>query len=66
MKIDASANGDGVGSMTLEVEVDGDVGLPNGKQRRRFVGRWLIDSQSNERFNVAQAMTANGTISDLS
>lgn len=35
----ASANGDGVGSMILDVDVEGDVGLPNGKQRRRFVGR---------------------------
>lgn len=58
---DASAKGDGVGSMTLAVEVEEDVegeeGVPNGKHRRRFVGRWLMDSQSNDRFKVAHAMT---------
>lgn len=29
---------------------------PNGLQRRRFGGRWFIDSQSTERFSVAQAI----------
>jgi hypothetical protein len=43
VKADASAKGDGVGSMTLAVEleedVEGDVGVPKGRHRRRFVGR---------------------------
>jgi hypothetical protein len=60
VKADASAKGDCVGSITLAVELDedveGDVGVPKGRHRRRFVGRWLIDSQSKERFNVAHAM----------
>lgn len=30
--------------------------LPNGVQRLRLDGRWLIDSQSRERFKVAQAI----------
>lgn len=57
-KVEASANADGVGSMSFEVELDveGDVGVPNGKHRRRFDERWLRDSQSKERFKVAQAM----------
>jgi len=29
---------------------------PNGLQRRRFGGRWFIDSQSKARFRVAQAI----------
>lgn len=59
---EASANGDCVASMIFEVEledVEGEDGVPNGKHLRRLVGRWLIDSQSNERFNVAHAMIIN-------
>lgn len=62
VKAEASANADGVGSMSFDVEleeVEGDDWVPNGKQRRRFVGRWLRDSQSKERFKVAQAITTN-------
>lgn len=38
---DASAKGDGVGSMSfdVELEVEGEVGLPKGKHRRRLAGR---------------------------
>lgn len=43
-------------AVELEDDVEGDVGVPKGRHRRRLVGRWLIDSQSKERFNVAQAM----------
>lgn len=56
---DASPNGDGVGSITFELEADVDgveVGLPKGKKRRRLVGRWLSDSQSSDRFKVAHAI----------
>jgi len=41
---------------------DGDAGpallpaWPKGLQRRRFGGRWFIDSQSRARFRVAQAI----------
>lgn len=59
VKAEASANADGVGSMSFEVEleeVEFDAELPNGKHRRRFVGRWLMDSQSKDRFKVAQAI----------
>jgi hypothetical protein len=51
--------------MSFELEVDGedegDVGLPNGKHLRRLVGRWFSDSQSSERFKVAQAMVSIGS-----
>lgn len=39
---EASLKGDGVGSMTRDVEleaVDGELGVPKGKQRRLLVGR---------------------------
>jgi hypothetical protein len=42
-KIDASVNGDGVGSITFDAELEDvegdDDGLPNGRHLRRFVGR---------------------------
>lgn len=30
---------------------------PNGPQRLRLFGRWLMESQSNDRFNVAHAIS---------
>jgi hypothetical protein len=60
VKADASLNGDGVGSMTrVELEaVDGELGVPKGKQRRLLVGRWFKLSQSRDRLSVAHAMIA--------
>lgn len=64
MKDEASAKGEAACSMSFEVDVEGveegDVGLPNGKHLRRLVGRWFSDSQSRERFKVAQAMVSIG------
>lgn len=65
VKDEASANGEAACSMSFELEVEGedegDVGLPNGKHLRRLVGRWFSDSQSSERFKVAQAMVSIGS-----
>lgn len=55
--------------MTFAVEIDdveGDVGVPKGRHRRRFVGRWLMDSQSKERFKVAHAIMIAANLFSLS
>lgn len=60
---DVSANTDGTGSLRTREHPAAalwcDVlpaAAPNGEQRLRLVGRWLIDSQSSERFSVAHAI----------
>lgn len=52
------ANTEGTGSvMKVRVSRDGPAAAePKGVQRLRFVGRWLIDSQSSDRLSVAHAI----------